>query len=795
MANTRRGGTSFIFLLCVLDLVSGQIRYSIPEELEHGAIVGNIAEDLKLKIWELSARKFRLISDDRKQNVEVDLEKGNLFVNERIDREQICKQSSTCSLSFEITLDNPLEMHRVVVEILDVNDNSPSFAKDEFSLEISELIAPGARFPVESAQDPDVGTNTVSTYQVSPNEHFGIKMQTRNDGSKSAELFLEKSLDHEQQPTFQLVLTALDAGIPQRSGTTRIIITVLDSNDNAPVFDHEIYRTSIAENAPLGTLVLKINAYDLDEGSNAELSYYFTRHVSQRIREMFKLDPVTGEISVQSVLDFEESSVYELDVQAVDNAPPGMAVHAKVMVGLIDVNDNAPEVEVTSVSSTIPEDAQPGTVIAVIRVTDLDSGQNAQIHCQVPVNIPFKLQKSSRNKYKLITSDILDRETAPLYNISISAWDGGSPALSTRKTILVSISDVNDNAPKFTQSLYNVYLMENNTPGASIFDVTALDSDMDKNGYVVYSILENRIQEGPRFVTINSENGNIYSLRSFDYEQLKYFQIKVQAQDTGSPSLSSTATVNVIILDQNDNAPVIVSPSMWNSSASIEIMPQSVYPEYLATKVIATDADSGQNARLSYQLLEASDPSLFTVGLLSGEIRATRHFREQDIVTERLVLSIKDNGQPSLSTTVTISFTILSNATQNYSGRTYEPKHSEYLSNLNRYLIIILASTSCLFLAIIIFLVFLKFKQERNIAEDGSSTVCCDRRRNSNNVFNRRPAGNEPLSYPGSGQVEGFGYTVCLTPESSKSDFLFLKPGHPTLPFSEVNIRNTNAMI
>ncbi|GCB65945.1 hypothetical protein scyTo_0000507 [Scyliorhinus torazame] len=683
-------------------------------------------------------------------------------------------------------------MHRVAVEIRDINDNSPSFEKEEFSLEISELIATGTRFPVESAHDPDTGTNAIDTYQISPDEHFGLKVQTRSDGSKSAELILEKPLDREQQSRYQLVLTAMDGGIPHRSGTALIVITVLDSNDNPPLFDHEIYRTSVAENVALGTLVLKINAADLDEGTNAELSYSFTRNVPRRIREIFKLDPLTGDIVVQGALDFEESSVFELDVQAVDNAPPGGVGHAKVMIELIDVNDNAPKIEVTSVSSAIAEDAQPGTVIAVITVTDLDSEENGQIYCQVPVSIPFRLEKSLRNTFELVTRDILDRETTPQYNISISAWDGGSPPLSTRKTIMVSVSDINDNAPSFTQSLYNMYLMENNTPGASIFAVTALDSDMDQNGEVAYSILENRLQQGTGYVTINSKNGHIYSLRSFDYELLKHFQIKVQAHDAGSPPLSSTSTVNVIILDQNDNAPVIVSPVVWNSSASVDIMPHSVYAGQLVTKIIAIDADSGQNARLSYQLLEATDPSLFTVGLLSGEMRATRSCGDKDITTGRLVLLVKDNGQPSLSTTATISFTILSNVTEKSSERTYESKRSAYFSELIRHLIIILGSTSFLFLIIIIFLITLKFKQESNFVE---ATVCCYSRRNSTHSVNTRPAGNESLSSSGPGQADRFGYTVCITPESSKSDFLFLKRCHPTLPFTEVNICNTSAMI
>ncbi|XP_067851880.1 protocadherin-10-like [Heptranchias perlo] len=794
MANVLRSGPPFVFLLCVTKLISGQIQYSMPEELEHGAFIGNIAKDLGLNVWDLSARKLRLVSDHRKQYMEVNLENGNLFVNDRIDREQICRQSSTCSLSFQIALDNPLEMHPVAVEILDVNDNSPSFPKSEFSLQISELIAPGARFPLESARDQDVGTNTISTYQISANEHFGIKVETRRDGSKTAELLLEKFLDREQQSTFQLALTAIDGGVPHRSSTARIIITVVDANDNAPVFDHEIYRASLVENVAKGTLVTKINAADLDEGLNAELKYSFTSHVSQRIRELFELDPVSGEIRVEGVPDFEETSVYELDVQAVDKAPPGMAGHAKVVVEVIDTNDNAPELDVTLMSSTVREDAPPGTVIAVIRVTDLDSGEYGQVHCQVPVNIPFKLENPLRNNYKLVTNDILDRETSPLYNISISAWDGGSPPLSTSKFISVLVTDINDNEPRFRQSSYNVYLMENNIPGASIFAVTAIDLDLDQNGKVSYSILENQMQGmfASAYFAINSRNGNIYALRSFDYEQLKNFQIKIQAQDAGSPPLSSTTFVSIIILDQNDNAPVIVSPLTWNSSASVEIVPQSLYPGYLVTKVIATDADSGQNARLSYQLLEATDHSLFTVGLLSGEIRATRRFSDQDIITDRLALCVKDNGQPSLSSTATIFFSILSNVTEKSFERSDE-RQSEYFSDLNNYLIIILGSTSFCFLVTIIFLVVLKLKQDRNIAEDYRSTVCCYRRRNSNVRSYRRRGPNEPLNYTEPGRTEGYRYTVRLSPESSNSEFLFIKSSHPTLPFSDVDVRDTNA--
>ncbi|XP_072446361.1 protocadherin gamma-A1-like isoform X2 [Chiloscyllium punctatum] len=683
MATILMSRVSTIFLLCISDLVSEQLRYSIPEEVERGTYVGNVAEDLGLKVWELASRKFLLISDYSKKYMEVNVENGFLFVNEEIDREQLCSKTAACPLSFQITLDNPLEMYPLEVEILDVNDNSPIFSRKEFYLQINELNAPGARIPLESARDLDVGTNTINTYQINPNEHFDMKVQTRRGGSKRAELVLKRYLDREQQSMFTLVLTAIDGGIPQRSGTARIIINVIDANDNAPVFDHETYRASTLENTVNGSLVLRVHATDIDEGTNAEVTYSFTHDVSQNIRDLFKLEPVSGEIRVRGVLDFEETNVYEFDVQAMNSAPPELSTLANVVIDVVDTNDNRPVLQLTMVSSAVREDASSGISIALISVTDRDSGEYGEVHCQIPENIPFKIEKSLKGKYKLITNGFLDHEITQLYNISISAWDGGFPPLSAMTFIVVSVIDVNDNSPSFTQSTYNVYLMENNAPGASIFAVSANDADLNQNAEITYSIVDNRQQEeipSSAYFTINSKNGNIYALRSFDYERQKHFQVKAQAQDAGSPPLSSTAFVNIIILDQNDNAPIIVSPLTWNNSATVEVIPHSTHPGYLITKVIATDEDSGQNARLSYELLETTDPSLFTVGHLSGEIRATRAFSDQDIFAVRVVLCVKDNGQPSLSSSATISFIVMSNVTEKSFEQRDEPRHSEFFS-------------------------------------------------------------------------------------------------------------------
>ncbi|XP_051869490.1 protocadherin-10-like [Pristis pectinata] len=768
---------AFMILGCTMGLISGQIRYSIPEEMELGAFVGNIAEDLRLNVPQLSARKLRLTSDNGGQYMKVNLDSGFLYIHERIDREFLCGPATMCTIPFEIILENPLTVHRVEVEILDVNDNRPTFRDSAVALQIAETIAPGIRFPLVSAEDPDIGINTVAAYIISSNEYFNLKAQRTENGVISAELQLEKPLDREMQSAFQLILTATDGGIPQRSGTTQILITVVDVNDNPPVFDHEIYKGSLIESVPKGTMVMKVKANDLDEGLNAEITYSFSKLTSPKVLELFSLNPHTGEIRVAGELDYEETSSYSLNVQAVDHGSPAIAGHSKVFIKVIDVNDNAPEIKVTSVTSKIPENAPPGTLISLLNVIDRDSGENGQFHCDVPKNIPFRIRMSSKNHFELITSDLLDREVVAEYKIPFVARDLGLPSLSTNKSIHVVISDVNDNAPQFGASSFNIYIMENNSPGSSIFAVTAKDRDMDQNSHISYSFLENLVQDFPvsTYLSINTMNGTIYALRSFDYEELKAFQLHIQARDAGVPPLSSSATVNVIILDQNDNAPVIVSPSAHSAPTAVEIVPQSAAQGYLVTKIMATDADSGQNARLFYQMVKATDPSLFNIGENSGEIRTARKILESDTTTQTLFILVKDNGRPSRSSSVTMQIAVLQNITEKVTGKSL--RNSEYFPDLNLYLIIIFGCTSVLFLVIILLLIGMKYKQNTNISQEYYSPSC---RGDSNCTFNRRPAMEETLRYPGTGRMihvqEAQHYSVCLSPESAKSDFLFLKP-------------------
>nr|ABV59346.1 protocadherin mu7 [Callorhinchus milii] len=778
------------FLLCAWNIAYGQIRYSIPEELKHGAFVGNVGKDVGLDEGELPGRRLRIMSAAKKRYLEINEETGILFVNELIDRERLCGQNPACFVNVEVVAENPLELYRVEVEILDINDNPPRFPSDEFHLEIMESAPPGTRFLLQSAHDPDVGVNSIHHYRLSPNEHFALEVQSSGDDSRHVYLVLENHLDREQKASHHLLLTAIDGGTPERSGTTQVIISVLDVNDNAPVFDQTFYKINLKENVPVGTIVTKLNATDVDENINSEIKYSFSNLTPKRVGQLFSIEPKTGEIRVKGAIDFEEANVYEIIVEAKDNG--AIPVHCTVWINIIDVNDNAPDVTLISVTNSIPEDAETGTVIALISVSDQDSGDNGRASCRLPSNLPFELKSTFTNSYTLVTRYAMDRETMAEYHIDISCRDMGTPPLSSNATIQIQVSDINDNPPRFSENLYTVHAMENNPPGASVGSVSALDPDMGQNAHLSYSVLESQVGGMPvsSFVSINSDNGIIFSQRSFDYEELKNFQVHVQVQDAGFPPLRQNATVNVVVLDQNDNAPVIISPLVKNGSGLT--IPRSADPGYLVTKVIAVDADSGQNARLAYQLSGATDRNLFTIGSNSGEIRTIRPLRDRDASTQLLVIVVKDNGHPSLSTTTTVRLSVLDGETEVIFGVPPKLKPTEESSEAAFYIIIPLATITMALLVALIALAIAICHTDRSAHGSGCCVTwcCCLGRRPTNERFQNPTLPNSRLvknvvEVRGTGALaQTYSYTIRSVPGTIRNDSK-LPP-----PFCAVPVRN-----
>ncbi|XP_022445643.1 protocadherin gamma-A12 isoform X4 [Delphinapterus leucas] len=689
-----------------------QIHYSVPEELEKGSRVGNIAKDLGLEPWELEERGVRIVSRGRTQLFALNPRSGSLVTAGRIDREELCMGAIKCQLNLEILMEDKVKIYGVVVEVRDINDNAPYFQEGELEIKMSENAATGMRFPLPHAWDPDIGKNSLQSYELSSNTHFSLDVQSGADGNKYPELVLERALDREEKAVHHLVLTASDAGYPVRTGTARIHVMVVDVNDNAPAFAQSEYRVSVPENVAVGTELLLVNATDPDEGANAEVMYSF-RYVDNKAAQLFKLDCNLGTISTIGELNHEESGFYEMEVQAMDNA--GYSARAKVLITVLDVNDNAPEVVVTSLSSSILENSPRGTLIALLNVNDQDSGENGQVICFIQGNLPFKLEKAYGNYYSLVTDTLLDRELVPSYNITVTATDRGSPPLSTETHITLNVADTNDNPPAFSRASYSAYILENNPRGASIVSVTAHDPDYGENARVTYSLAEDSLQGAPlsSYVSINSDTGVLYALRSFDYEQFRDLQLQVMAHDSGDPPLSSNVSLSLFVMDQNDNSPEILFPAVpTDGSTGVDLAPRSAEPGYLVTKVVAVDRDSGQNAWLSYRLLKASEPGLFAVGLHTGEVRTARALLYSDTLKQSLVVAVQDHGQPALSATVTLTVAVADSIPDVLADLgSLESPVSPDSSGLTLYLVVAVAAVSCVFLAFVIVLLALRLRR------------------------------------------------------------------------------------
>ncbi|XP_068885423.1 protocadherin gamma-B5-like [Aphelocoma coerulescens] len=651
-------------LLCLWGRAAAErLRYSIAEELGRGSLVGPLARDLGLSADELPARKLRL--SEEKQYFTVSEENGNLYVNERLDREEMCGKSASCSVSFEALVHNPLNVFHVEVSIEDVNDNSPAFSKAALDLEIGEWTPPGARFPLEMARDADAGSNSLLTYQLTSNPSFSLAMREMPGGKKQPELVLERALDREKQSSIDLVLTAVDGGDPARSGTVQVRVNVTDANDNPPVFSKRIYEARVAENLPVGSLVLQVQATDADAGTNGRVSYSFG-NVPEDVRALFAFDAESGEIRTAGTLDYEEQSKYIFGLEARDGG--GLTDHCEVQIDITDENDNPPEVTILSLSSPVPEDAPTGTVVAVLKVRDRDSGENGQVSCELSGEAPLSIVASSGGSYKVVTASALDREEASEHRVTVVARDRGRPALRSSTELVLEVSDVNDNAPVFEEAAYSAYVSENNAAGALVVRVQARDADAGANGRVSYWLAGGSAGAAgaAALVSVEARSGALYAQRSLDYEQCREFAVAVRAQDGGSPARSSTATVRVFVLDRNDNAPRVLWPAAGAggaaaggaapaaAAAAFEVVPRSAEAGYLVAKVVAVDADAGRNAWLSYELVQASEPALFRVGLHSGEVRTARAVSERDAAKQRVVAVVKDHGQPALSATATL---------------------------------------------------------------------------------------------------------------------------------------------
>ncbi|XP_034373817.1 protocadherin beta-4-like [Arvicanthis niloticus] len=760
----------FLFMLLGDRVLMVPTRYSVLEESESGSFVAHLAKDLGLGSGELAARSAWVVSDYDKQQLILDPETGDLLLRGKIDREELCGPVDPCVLHFQVFLEKPVQFFQGELLIQDINDNSPEFPDKELHLKILENSQPGTQFSLNLAQDLDVGSNGLQQYTVSPNSHFHVLTRNNSEGKKYPELVQDRALDREEQAELSLTLTALDGGFPPRSGTALVRILIMDINDNAPEFVNSPYEVQVLESSPPNSPVLTVLAQDADAGNFGRVSYGLFQ-ASDEIQKTFSINEVTGEIRLKKELDFEKTESYRVEVEATDGG--GLSGKGSVLVEVLDVNDNAPELIISSLASSVPENA-PETVVAIIRIRDRDSGENGKMICSISDHVPFILKPSYKNFYTLVTDSPLDRESRAEYNITITVSDMGTPRLTTQHTITVQVSDINDNAPAFTQTSYTMFVHENNSPALHIGTISATDSDSGSNAHITYSLLPSHDQQLSlaSLISINADNGQLFLLRALDYEALQSFKFHVAATDEGSPALSSQALVHVQVIDDNDNAPFVLYPLQNASAPCTELLPRAAEPGYLVTKMVAVDCDSGQNAWLSFQLLKATEPGLFSVWAHNGEVRTTRLLSERDVPKHRLLLLVKDNGEPPRSASITLHVVLVDGFSQPYLSLpevAHDPAQDDG-DLLTLYLVIALASVSSLFLLSVLLFIGVRLCRRARAASLGGCSV---------------PEGHFPghlVDVSGTGTLsQSYQYEVCLTGDSGIGEFKFLKPMVPNL--------------
>ncbi|XP_061026986.1 protocadherin-8 isoform X2 [Eubalaena glacialis] len=709
MSPARRGGIPCLFPLQLFSLCwvlsvaqSKTVRYSTFEEDAPGTVIGTLAEDLHMKVS--GDTSFRLMKQFNSSLIRVREGDGQLTVGDAgLDRERLCGQAPQCVLAFDVVSfsQEQFRLVHVEVEVRDVNDHAPRFPRAQIPVEVSEGAAVGTRIPLEVPVDEDVGANGLQSVRLAkPHSPFRVELQTRADGAQCADLVLLQELDRESQAAYNLELVAQDGGRPPRSATAALSVRVLDANDHSPAFPQgAVAEVELAEDAPVGSLLLDLDAADPDEGPNGDVVFAFGSRTPPEARRLFRLDPRSGRLTLAGPVDYERQDTYELDVRAQDRGPGPRAATCKVIVRIRDVNDNAPDIAITPLAapgapvaspfaaaaaaalggadatsssgpgtpeagaiSLVPEGAARESLVALVSTSDRDSGANGQVRCALYGHEHFRLQPAYAGSYLVVTAGSLDRERIAEYNLTLVAEDRGAPPLRTVRPYLVRVSDENDNEPLFTRPVYEVSVRENNPPGAYLATVAARDPDLGRNGQVTYRLLEAEVGRAggavSTYVSVDPATGAIYALRSFDYETLRQLDVRIQASDGGSPQLSSSALVQVRVLDQNDHAPVLVHPAPANGSLEVAV-PGRTARDTAVARLQARDADEGANGELAFDLLQQEPREAFAVGSRTGEIVLTGDLsQEPPGRVFRALLVISDGGRPPLSTTATVSFVV-----------------------------------------------------------------------------------------------------------------------------------------
>ncbi len=643
-----------------------EVRFSIQEGSPPHTYVGNIALGAQLdQVYNATIRQkfeYGFISElDDQQLFHVERRTGLLRSTNPIDRELRCPGLPDCSISLSVAITRPVEYFQVIsviVDIEDVNDNAPEFNPSRYTVSFSEADPVGTVRSLPIALDEDSPRYGVQSYRmITANRTFELQEVTnRVNGLTDLRLMQMAPLDRETVDRYEVVIEALDGGRPPMNGTLRVEIIIQDDNDHSPVFRNSSFRVEVPESMPLNATIFKAKARDPDLGDNGRVQYSFAPRTATLYRQLFQIDSRNGEISLRKHLDFETTEEYHLEILASDSGPNSQSSLATLVVKVLDVNDNIPQITISTLNSRreaeVAENLPSGQFAGHVLVQDADMGENGEVECTI-VSEAFHLEMMRPNQYKITTAISLDRESVDRYILSVRCWDNGRPSLTSRENLTVLVGDVNDHAPSFEKSEYVAIVEENNPYEKDLLRLNATDKDWGLNAQVSYSILEPRMAD---YVYILDRSGVIRSRTVLDYEKQHALVFTVMARDRGSPPRSSTASVTINIMDQNDNEPIF--SDRFYSFGVLENQEKDTPVGH----VTAFDADSPPLDQFEFSLStpnsQLTPRNLFRIDPSSGEILTQRPLDREEDNKYQLIVFATDTDNPifvaSASVTVNI---------------------------------------------------------------------------------------------------------------------------------------------
>ncbi len=439
---------------------------------------------------------------------------------------------------------------------------------------------------------------------------------------------------------------ASDLGVPQRTSSLILTISVYDVNDNAPVFDQLSYEVTILESEPVNSRFFKVEASDKDSGLNGEIVYDI---VSGNTNDIFGIFP-DGLLYIKADLDREVQDRYSLLVVAKDRAVEPLSSNVNVTIFLDDVNDNRPLFNSTNYVFHFEEEQERGSFVGVVFAEDKDFGPNSEVRYSFETPQPnFELNAISgalTSTLQLDRESIMRQRGAAVFSFTVVSSDQGLPKpLKDQAKVQVYIQDINDNPPKFTKDIFQASISESAQNLMQLLRVSASDVDENKNGLVRYDIMEGN--EEKQF-SIDSTSGQVTLVGKLDYEATPFYSLKIMAEDSGIVPLSSTCVLSISVLDDNDN-----SPSFPKTTLTVDVLENMRIGELVAS-VTATDSDSGSNADITYSISATNNHGTFSISPNTGSVFLVKKLDYETQSLYKLNVTAKDSGRPSRSSSIPV---------------------------------------------------------------------------------------------------------------------------------------------